>query len=125
MKAVSAEFFWSSQLVKCCLVCLRSLGSPGESQLKVCLVRDFPSFFLKGSFRHPGGFPGLRQPGGRMANVAFAVTSVTGANHLGRRPTKWEIFFRWEVAVAASHPPLEGSQESIYLDDFSEALWKL
>ena len=85
-------------------------GMPSESRVPRRVTTQglfssgFPKLFLKGSFRHPGGFPGLRQPGGRMANVAFAVTSVTGANQLGRRPTKWEIFFSWEVAVAASHP---------------------
>ena len=96
-------------------------GMPSESRVPRRVTTQglfrsgFPKLFLKGSFRHPGGFPGSTvNLGGRMANVAFAVTSVTGANHLGRRLTKWEIFFSWEVAVAASHPPRKVHWRSIF-----------
>lgn len=100
-------------------------GMPSESRVPRPVTTQglfssgFPKLFLKGKFRHPGGFPGSTvNLGGRMANVAFAVTSVTGANQLGRRPTKGEIFFSWEVAVAASHPDHWKVHKRVYFGRF-------
>ena len=93
---VTQVFFWTSSESSVRRILLELsvgkmlFGMPSESRVPRPVTTQglfssgFPKLFLKGSFRHPGGFPGLRQPGGRMANVAFAVTSVTGANQLGR-----------------------------------------
>ena len=107
-------------------------GMPSESRVPRRVTTQglfssgFPKLFLKGSFRHPGGFPGSTVNLGAgwqmlhsLSPLSLEQTTSEGDQQNGR-------FFS-AGSCSRGHPIRTTGRftEEYILDDFSEAVWKL